>query len=176
MRPKERCRPESGIIHNKGMEPTAGTCELPDIKRTRSAGGVVIGDGGTIALVQAKNNTAWLFPKGHIEEGETDETAARREIREETGLTDLEYIDDLGTYERLRLLADNTPTGDEMKEIHMFLFAAVPHATLAPEATDEIGEAKWFSYRELAEHIGNEKDRVWFATVFERVRQAIQRD
>ncbi|MDR3547780.1 MAG: NUDIX hydrolase [Candidatus Pacebacteria bacterium] len=150
---------------------------LSESIRTHSAGGIVIGDRGAIALVQRKNGDgAWLFPKGHLEAGETDEDTARREIREETGLTDLEYIGDLGTYERPPIDKDGSYRVDEVKEIHMYLFAAPPSAALAPEMTEEIGAARWFPYRELAEHIGDDKDRVWYASVFDRVREAIQRD
>ena len=142
----------------------------------KSAGGVIIGDSGTIVLVLAKDNTRWLFPKGHVETEETDEQAARREIEEETGLRDLEYIDDLGSYERHPLNPDGSPNTNVMKEIHMYLFAAAPHAILAPVMIEEIIEARWFPFRELGEHIGNDKDRAWFATVADRVQQAIQRD
>lgn len=34
----------------------------------------------------------WNFPKGHIEKKETPQEAARREIMEETGLCDIEFI------------------------------------------------------------------------------------
>ena len=34
----------------------------------------------------------WTFPKGHIEKGETREETCRREIKEETGITDLGII------------------------------------------------------------------------------------
>lgn len=47
-------------------------------------------------LVQARPNPEhWVLPKGHIEPGETPKAAARREIREETGV-EAEIIAPLG--------------------------------------------------------------------------------
>ena len=44
-------------------------------------------DGISILLVRAKNNPSlWIFPKGHIEDGETSEETAVRETREEAGV------------------------------------------------------------------------------------------
>jgi len=41
-----------------------------------------------VLLVRAKKNpTNWIFPKGHIEPGETSENAAVRELLEEAGIT-----------------------------------------------------------------------------------------
>lgn len=151
---------------------------MDDVKQTRSAGGIVIGDKGTLALVLSNNSHSWLFPKGHVEPGETDEEAARREIEEETGLTNLEYLDDLGEFVRPRAFFQDG--GYEEKTIKMFLFAAEPHATLKP--TLEIRDAQWVSYLEVPNVLGTphikwfSKDRAWFASVFDRVREAIQRD
>jgi 8-oxo-dGTP pyrophosphatase MutT (NUDIX family) len=146
-----------------------------DTKRTRSAGGIVLGDNGAIALVRNKRGDgSWLFPKGHLEAEETDEAAARREIQEETGLTNLELIDDLGEYERFRIAQDGKDDPSELKVMKMFLFAAEPHATLTPSM--EIEEARWVSFREVSAVLSNPKDITWFASVFERVREAIQRD
>ena len=36
----------------------------------------------------------WDYPKGHLEAGEDDETAARRELREETGIADVDLVPD----------------------------------------------------------------------------------
>jgi bis(5'-nucleosidyl)-tetraphosphatase len=35
----------------------------------------------------------WDYPKGHVEEGEDDRTAALRELEEETGITEIELAD-----------------------------------------------------------------------------------
>jgi 8-oxo-dGTP pyrophosphatase MutT (NUDIX family) len=34
----------------------------------------------------------WDYPKGHVEKGEDDLTAARRELQEETGITQIEQV------------------------------------------------------------------------------------
>ncbi len=52
----------------------------------RSAGGLVV-DGPRILLISTQNGRRWQLPKGHIEEGETAEAAAVREVCEETGVT-----------------------------------------------------------------------------------------
>jgi 8-oxo-dGTP pyrophosphatase MutT (NUDIX family) len=55
-----------------------------------AAGGLVVRrQGGTleIAVVHRPVHQDWSFPKGKLEEGETPELAALREVREETGLT-----------------------------------------------------------------------------------------
>ncbi len=142
--------------------------------KEKCAGGIVLGDGGTIALVRHHRSDAWLFPKGHVDADETDEETARREVAEETGIEELELISDLGSYQRPPMPYPGNDRLDVMKDIHMYLFAAPARSPLTP--THEIGGAKWVSYREIANVIGNDKDRAWFATVFDRVREAIQRD
>jgi 8-oxo-dGTP pyrophosphatase MutT (NUDIX family) len=56
----------------------------------RQAGSIVVrldGKEPQVLLVTAKRNPAnWIFPKGHIEKGETAEAAALRETREEAGV------------------------------------------------------------------------------------------
>jgi ADP-ribose pyrophosphatase YjhB (NUDIX family) len=67
-----------------------------------SAGGLVVDLGGEVpkgALIgrtDRQGRLLWSLPKGHIEAGETAEQAARREVREETGI-DGEIVAELGT-------------------------------------------------------------------------------
>jgi len=52
----------------------------------RSAGGLVVLS-SRILLIATQKGRRWQLPKGHIEEGETPEQAAIREVQEETGVT-----------------------------------------------------------------------------------------
>jgi 8-oxo-dGTP pyrophosphatase MutT (NUDIX family) len=60
----------------------------------RSAGAVVYSetDSGKIFLLLNYPSGHWDFVKGNIEEGETLKQTVLREIREETGITDIEFI------------------------------------------------------------------------------------
>ncbi|HKU58380.1 MAG TPA: NUDIX hydrolase [Gaiellaceae bacterium] len=51
----------------------------------RAAGGIVV-RGDTILLVHRARYDDWSLPKGHVEDGESWEDAALREVWEETGL------------------------------------------------------------------------------------------
>ena len=60
-----------------------------------SAGAIVFkreGDAILFLIIYSKRNRLWGFPKGHLEQGESAEQAALREIKEETGLGNLEFI------------------------------------------------------------------------------------
>lgn len=60
----------------------------------RSAGVVVyrIEDGEPVYLILHYLEGHWDFPKGHIEPGEDVERAARRELREETGIIEVRIV------------------------------------------------------------------------------------
>lgn len=86
-----------------------------------------------LALVQGDEAGKWGLPKGHIEEGETWEHAAIRELYEETGIT-IDSVDSQNSWE-----TDNC-----------VLYAVVLEqpAKLIPQ-DKEIRQAKWVTLREL---------------------------
>jgi bis(5'-nucleosidyl)-tetraphosphatase len=84
-----------------------------------AAGGVVVRVDNRrlyVALVGEDEFSTYILPKGHVEEGENLEEAARREIAEESGLRDLRPLAELGVRERM----DFAKKG--WKKTHYFLF------------------------------------------------------
>ena len=59
--------------------------------------GVVLINSGRVLLLQhtsRKSEGHWDFPKGHMEEGETEGETALRELKEETGISNIEFLKD----------------------------------------------------------------------------------
>ena len=73
-------------------------------KHYRAAGGVVLDAHGKVLLIErdvergGKTIHEVRLPKGHIDDGETDEQAAMRETCEESGYCALEIAADLGEH------------------------------------------------------------------------------
>jgi 8-oxo-dGTP pyrophosphatase MutT (NUDIX family) len=71
---------------------------IQEIVREPTAGGIVFrhGEKGVEILLIQDAKDRWTIPKGHIEEGETAQQTAKREIGEEAGLSDVDVLGWLG--------------------------------------------------------------------------------
>ena len=134
-----------------------------------SAGGIIKGPDGRIVLV-CQHGNSWSFPKGGVEEGETLLQAAIREIDEETGITELQLVKELGSYERYSIGKDGVGETMEwgMRKRTLFLFTTDQHA-LNPR-DDEVTEARYVSLDEAAEMLTHEKDKEFFASVRDTIQ------
>lgn len=133
-----------------------------EVITTRSAGGVVLNSKGQVLVVNQRGRS-WSLPKGHIEEGEDVLAAARREINEESGLTDLQYIKPLGSYERQRIGIDGGESGAERKHLTFFLFET-PEMNLKP-IDPHNPEARWVDQNQVADLLTHPKDKEFFQTI-----------
>lgn len=130
-----------------------------DIKHTVSAGGIVrkIVNGEVfIVLIKSIGRPDWVLPKGHVENGETIEEAAIREIGEETGLKNIIILRKLGVKERLSF------GGGEYKTIHYFLCDYNGSDEFPVEIIDgpDKLEARWFPLDNLPKLFWNEQEEI----------------
>src|SRR5580698_5772594 len=71
---------------------------ISEVVRETTSGGVVFRrNNGQVEILLIKDaKDRWTIPKGHVEPGEEPGATAEREIREETGLQDMEVFSWLG--------------------------------------------------------------------------------
>ncbi len=135
-----------------------------------------MGPDGRIALIEQHGNS-WSFPKGGIEAGETEIGAARREIEEETGLTGITLVDVLGSYERYSISKDGKGESVEWGSRKRTLFLFTTEQDFPAGHHDPAGEitaARWATPEEVLTLLTHPKDRVFFESVIDKVRSAIQ--
>ena len=131
------------------------------------AGGIVLNSYGKIALA---NEHLWGFPRGGVDEGEDYITAAKREVLEETGLTEFSSVDELGVYERYPSGITKDTPGAYPMEIHMFLFQTDYTGELKP-VDENVKEADWFSYEDAVEKLTDQTDREFLTSKWERIQE-----
>jgi 8-oxo-dGTP pyrophosphatase MutT (NUDIX family) len=144
---------------------------LPTVEET-SAGGLVVdrGEGAARAAVIARLNRAgrveWCLPKGHLEQGETPEQAAVREIEEETGIQG-RIVDDLGTIDYWF-----SAEGKRVhKHVHHYLLLATGGMlTIEGDPDQEAIDVAWVPLVELEERLAFPNERRIARTASLRLR------
>jgi ADP-ribose pyrophosphatase YjhB (NUDIX family) len=117
---------------------------LPNMGRdnritVQAAGGLVENEKGEILFIFRRGK--WDLPKGKLDPGETLESCSLREVREETGVGQLELKKFLlvtkHEYEESGLFI--------LKETHWWLMKTNSHQQLKPQAEEDITGVKWMS-------------------------------
>ncbi len=109
-----------------------------ELKKEKSCGCIIIKD-NKVLLINEIHGNFWGFPKGHMENGETEIETALREVKEEVGLdvkidTDKRYV--------LNYIIDNKIDKTTV------LYVAEPISDKIVMQESEIDNVRWCSFNE----------------------------
>ena len=115
------------------------------VRDETSAGGVVfrVAESRPCYLLIRDSYQNWGFPKGHVEEGERPETAAVREVSEETGLAGLVVrgaLDQIDWYFKFR--------GQIVHKVCFFFLMETTESVTAPQRDEGITACCWVPFDE----------------------------
>ncbi len=77
----------------RGLHQSESPAKSQGVKHERSAGCIIyrVDERGERLFLLLDYGSHWDYPKGHVEAGEDDLMAARRELEEETGITQADF-------------------------------------------------------------------------------------
>ncbi len=114
-----------------------------------------------ILLIKHINSGHWSFPKGHVEQGETEVETAKREIMEETGV-------DVIIDPTFRETVQYFPRKDTQK-IVVYFIAKAKNYDFTPQE-DEIAEIKWVDIGHATAVLTYENDK----SIVNKAKKAIR--
>jgi 8-oxo-dGTP pyrophosphatase MutT (NUDIX family) len=114
-----------------------------------AAGGVVFNTNEDILMIFRRGK--WDLPKGKLDEGETLEQCAVREVGEETGLTGIESGDKIiTTYHTYNQFGKNI-----LKQSHWYKMKSNNDQKLIPQTEEDITDIKWVKKADLKKYTSN---------------------
>lgn len=119
-----------------------------------------------------KRGPVWVLPKGHVElqKGERIAEAARREVQEEAGLTDLSVKNQLGV-SRFTFQAEGALVA---KTVHYFLMVT-QQKILTPQKEEALLEAAWFPIDQAIQELAYDTDQFIVSRARDRLREPAAR-
>ena len=143
---------------------------MPGItQRQVSAGGLAVrkdGDNVKVALISVGNPARWQLPKGLVDKGESPETAAVREVREEAGI-EADLIDRIETVEYWYQSKKGTERIRYHKFVHFFLMQY--RSGDVRDHDHEVNEARWIDAGEAAQMLAFANERKVLAKALEMI-------
>ena len=148
----------NSIIHEMKQEKIhAGILVYEDLEQLKekvfrkftmvtAAGGLVQDELGRVLMIFRRGH--WDLPKGKLDDGETIEACAKREVEEETGLSSVEVLEPLvityHTYEE---------SGHHiLKDSHWYHMRASSNGKLVPQEEEQITDIRWVPKNEIASY------------------------
>jgi 8-oxo-dGTP pyrophosphatase MutT (NUDIX family) len=127
-----------------------------------AAGGLVYTPQNDILLIHRLGR--WDLPKGKLDDGETLEECAIREIEEETGANGLSIVQPLQvTYHTYHQKGKNN-----LKESHWFLIKAEEKTKLTPQTEEDVQQCIWVPISDIQPYVDGS-----FPTIAQVLKQGV---
>lgn len=130
------------------------------MKREKSCGAIVI-DNDKVLIIKQKLGH-FSFPKGHVEEGETEAETAIREVKEETGI-------DIEVDTNYRYVTSYCPKEGVMKDVIFFLGKVIGGEPIPEEK--EVSKVEFVSLNEAYDMLTHDDIKEIFNKVLEDIKK-----
>lgn len=138
----------AGILYDKDFSKLK-TSFFKHFTLIKAAGGLVINKKGAVLMIFRRGK--WDLPKGKLDEGETIEECAKREVQEETGLQELKIGKLIEiTYHTYIQFGKHL-----LKESHWYHMEATGDEKLIPQTEEDITEITWANKEVIKKNILN---------------------
>jgi len=134
------------------------------MKKEKSCGAIIfrkIQNKYEFVLIQQKYSLHFGFPKGHVEQNESELMTAYREVKEETGL-------DIEIFSQIRGKIQYSPRPGIIKDVIYFLAKA--KSTIIKKQDEEIEDAMWVDESEVLDKLTYQSDKQIFESVLSQFK------
>lgn len=132
--------------------------------KEKSCGAVIFRkhqDSYQFMIVKQRFGLHFGFPKGHVEENESELMTAKREVKEEVGL-------DIKIFEHLRDVTSYSPRPSVNKEVVYFLAEATSEEVIPQE--EEIDVALWVNQEDVLDKLTYDSDKLIFNNLIKKAK------
>ncbi len=111
-------------------------------------------------LIYSERNKEWGFPKGHIEPNETELETAKREIKEETGITDIQFDNNFCCMDVYKIKGTLPTTKNRIIDKKVIYYLARTKEDFKGSVDDEIGQGKWLNYNQSIKYLKYDNQKI----------------
>ncbi len=130
--------------------------QINERKVIRAGGGLLLNENTELLMIFRRGS--WDLPKGKLDEGETMEACALREVEEETGVGQLILGDLLGITRHQYF--DMYIQEEVIKETYWFAMKVSGRPALIPQTEEDITDIRWVPLQDIPALMENSFDTI----------------